>query len=218
MIAVLYGLLGLATGALTLWLTRRRGHSERNGRAAMHAALLGLLLPTLGLLLMALAPADNSHTVTQMQQMLGQAARHMSLPLLGLAALQLAREQFWQPMAWGRLVIGLMLCFEVARRLDWQEGWLWLISLAGLAAFGAAALLRIRDKRIAGCWLLSSLGLLLPMIGGAAPMAAMLEPSLTASALLPLFAGAALAVGLLANPAHNDATLTESTKQRAARQ
>ncbi len=167
---------------------------------------------------MALAPTGSQHTLGQLQQMLGHAARHMSLPLLGLAALQLVRGQHWQPVVWGRLVIGLMLGFEVARRLGWQDGWLWTISLAGLTAFGAAALLHLSDKRIATCWLLSSAGLLLPVMSGATPMAALVDSSLAASALLPLFCGAALAVGLLANQVHNSLALTDHPEQRAARQ
>lgn len=218
MTAALYLVMGSAIGALALWLAQRRSQLAYQARAALHAALLALLLVSLGLLLQPLTPTDHTHAISQLQQMLGQAAQHMSLPLLGLAALQLARQQHWQPIAWGRLVIGLMLGFEVARRLDWQHGWLWIISLAGLAALGTAALLHFSDKRILACWLLSCIGLLLPVLSGATPLAALTSPSLNASGLLALFSGAALAVGLLANRVHNNPVLTDHPNQKAAQQ
>lgn len=219
MIATLYLLLGLATGAWCLWLTRRRSRLDANGRAAIHAALLGLILSTLALLLMAVTSAANSNAVSPMQQMLGHAAQHMSLPLLGLAALQLAREQLWQPIAWGRLVIGLMLGFEVSRRLGWQDQWLWLISLASLGALGTAALLHLSDKRLLACWLLSSAGLLIPLVSGGLPLTALINASLSSGALLLLYTGASLTIGLLANrKALNVARVTDSTQQRATQQ
>lgn len=218
MIAMLYLVLGLTTGICCLWLTPRRSRLTIEGRAAVHAALLGLILPTLALLLMSFTSALSSHAINPVQHMLGHAAQHMSLPLLGLAALQLTRDQPWQPIAWGRLVIGLMLGFEVSRRLGWQEQWLWLINLAGLGALGLAALRHLADKRLMVCWVLSSAGLLAPFSSGGLPLIALTEANVSAAALLLLYSGATTMIGLLINRRTQDVgKVADPTQSRAVK-
>ncbi len=61
---------------------------------------------------------------------LRQATLLLGLPLVGLSALALARHWIWSRPTWGRLVLGLCACFELARQLAWSRQYALGVGLA----------------------------------------------------------------------------------------
>ncbi|AQZ94926.1 hypothetical protein ACFSB1_13945 [Halopseudomonas phragmitis] len=206
MIAISYLLLTLFLAGLSLWLWPRRVGRHTGARGALNAGLVALLLAALSSLLLTLGQWGASGTaMADAQRIFGLAAQHLSLPLLGLVSVYLARGLRWKPMIWGQVILGLMACFELSRYLGWQPGYHWLVNLLGAAGLLASAVLYLgRDKRIAGLCLIAPVSLIAPaLLSQQLPLTALLSAEASASWLLPGFVAAALAVGLLAEQAHN---------------
>ena len=172
----------------------------------MTAALLGLGLAAAASLLLSLGSLakELEHT----QRILGLAAQNLSLPLLGLAAFYLGRGLQWQPAAWGRILLGLMAAFELARRMDLLHSYQWLINCAALLIMLLACLRVLgNDRRPLPMALVCAAGTLAPLLQpGAAPLADLYGASGALLSLYPALLGAALAVGLLSEQAHNRPT------------
>jgi hypothetical protein len=124
-------LLALAclTCAIALGKARRRyGEGEQ---PALFSALLGFLLPAA-----AAATGALRHGVDPgwqaAQLWLSQASTFLAWPLLGAAALTLARGWVWSRPNWGRVVLGLCAFFELFRQMHLLEHYRLLLSLASL--------------------------------------------------------------------------------------
>ncbi len=81
---------------------------------------------------------------------LSQASSLLGLPLLGLAALVLARGWRWEKSSWGRAILGLCAFFELARQAGVFEHYRLLLNLLTLGLLLYAALLHWRDKALLG--------------------------------------------------------------------
>lgn len=200
-----HGVLTLALIAVSLWLWRQREPLAAPARGAISAALLGLGLAAAASLLQSLGTLASE--LEQTQRMLGLAAQNISLPLLGLAAFYLGRGLQWQPAMWGRILLGLMAAFELLRRMELLFGYQWVINGAGLLAMLAGCLLVLsRDRRPLPFALVCAGGTLAPLLEpGAAPLNDLFATGNTLFWAFPALLGAALAVGLLSEQAHNRA-------------
>lgn len=219
MTAISYLLLALFMAGICLWLWRLRYDRREGARGALVASLVGLLLGAASALLLGLGQWGlGNEGVEQAQRIMGLAAQHMSLPLLGLASLYLARGLQWKPAVWGQIILALMAFYELSRYLQWQAGYQWLVNLAGLVALGIAGWLSAaRDKRIPLLCLVAWVGLLMPtLLGDGQMLHALLDGSQQASWLIPGFVAAGLAVGLLAEQAHNGPSDIVSNDQKTA--
>lgn len=216
MIALVYGALAGSSVWLCFWLWQRRADRREGARGAITAALVALALVVSTALPLALAHwGVGSKPVEHAQRIMGLAAQHMSLPLLGLACLYLAKGWRWKPMIWSRIILGILAFYELSRYLDWQSGYLWLITLTGAVSLATSGLLNIgRDRRIVILCLAAIICTLAPaVLAGLAeqlPLIALLDASTHASWLVPGFIAAGLAVGVLAEQAHNGEHPTET--------
>lgn len=206
MIATIYLLLGLAMLGLVAWLWPRRPAMHMPARGALVASIVALLLASSSVLMIALAQWGFSNDgALHAQRMLGLATQHMSVPLLGLACLFLAKGLHWAPTLWGKVILGLMGFYQLARYMELSEGYLWLVNLIGAAALLAVAALYVaRDKRVTVLCLVAPASLLAPaVLTESWPLAGLFTSSQQASWLIPGFVAAGLAVGLLSEQAHN---------------
>lgn len=209
MTALVYLVLSASVLLLCFWLWHRRADRREGARGAVTASLVALALIFATALPLALARWGVSHeNLEHAQRIMGLAAQHMSLPLLGLACLYLASGWHWKPMIWSRIILGILAFYELSRYLEWQTGYLWLLSLAGTAALGISGLLNAgRDRRVGILCLATIICLLapalLPGLGSPLPLLSLLDASVHASWLIPGFIAAGLAVGVLAEQAHN---------------
>ncbi len=210
MTAIVYLVLAVGLLLLCFWLWNRRADRREGARGTITASLVALILVASSALPLALAQWGlGNNSVEHAQRMMGLAAQHMSLPLLGLACLYLASGWRWKPMVWSRIILGILVFYELSRYLEWQSGYLWLVSLIGAGALGISAVLNVgRDRRVGILCLAAIVCLLAPaMLGGLAdrlPLLSLLDASTHASWLVPGFVAAGLAVGVLAEQAHND--------------
>lgn len=198
-----------------LWPLRPRLHLPARG--ALTASLVAMLLAAAAALLLALAELGMTHDgLMDAQRMLGLAAQHLSIPLLGLACLFLALGLHWKPMTWGQIILGLMAFFELARRMELAQEYQWLVNLIGLAALLLAAVLNTRRQPLtAALGLIASGCLLAPgLFGQGMPLEALYSLNQHASWLIPGFVATGLAIGLIgvqeqnANHAVNHSNMT----------
>lgn len=206
MIALSYLLLSAATLALCFWLWQRKNALHVQAQGALKASMVALLLTASSALLLGLASWGASNAgIEHAQRIMGLAAQHMSLPLLGLVCLVLGRGMRWKPVIWSQIILGLLGFYELSRYLEWQAGYQWLVNLLGAACLVLiACLYRRQDWRISVLCIAGLGGLLTPaLLHHTLPLASLLDSSPQASWLLPGFVGCALAVGLLAEQAHN---------------
>lgn len=215
MIALVYGVLAGSAVWLCFWLWRHRADRREGARGAITASLVALALVASTAFPLALVHWDLvSKPVEHAQRIMGLAAQHMSLPLLGLACLYLASGWRWKPIIWSRIILGILAFYELSRYLDWQSGYLWLVTLVGAASLGISGLLNIgRDRRVGILCLAAIACTLAPaLLAGLTdqlPLLSLLDASRQASWLVPGFIAAGLAVGVLAEQAHNgEQTLT----------
>lgn len=219
MIGLSYLLLGIAATGLCLWLWQRKPQMHAEAQAALKASLVALLLAASSALLLGLAAwGAEQASVEHAQRIMGLAAQHISLPLLGLACLVLGRGLRWKPVIWSQIILGLLAFYELSRYLEWQIGYLWLVNLIGSGCLALTALLyRQQDRRISVLCLAGLVSLLAPaLIYSSLPLASLLDSSSQASWLLPGFVACALAVGLLAEQAHNSAIDSHRRGPKAA--
>ena len=207
MSSLVYLLLGLSCLGLCVWLWRRKSLMHAPAQGALKAAMVALLLVASTSLLLALAGWGLSNSgLAHAQRIMGLAAQHIAPFLLGLAALYLGRGMSWKPNYWASVILGIMAFYELSRYLEWQTTYQWLVSLLGALALLATALLYLaHDRRISLLCLVAPVCLVLPaLLNSELPQFALLQASLQASWLLPGYLAAGLAVGLLAEQAHNN--------------
>ena len=208
MIALGHVLLTLLLIAVGVWLWRQRAPLDVPARGAITAALLGLGLAAGASVLLSLGALPGASELAHTQRILGLAAQNLSLPLLGLAALYLGLGLRWQPANWGRILLGLMAAFELTRRMDLLHSYQWLINCTALLIMLLACLRVLgNDRRPLPMALVCAAGTLAPLLQpGAAPLADLYGASGALLSLYPALLGAALAVGLLSEQAHNRPT------------
>ncbi|MFZ2289882.1 MAG: hypothetical protein WAV92_09450 [Halopseudomonas yangmingensis] len=210
-------------GALMLlsqsrWLWQQRQNREPQARGSLSAGLVALLLVSLALLCVPALHWFGTQAFTEAGQLLGLAASYMALPLLGLAAAQLASDFHWPPQRWSQLILGIMVFFELSRWLDLQQAWLWLVNGIGYAGL-LLALLRPRsqDARLRIPAAIALICLPAPLLlGYGNPLLALQQPDMRLLGLLPGLIGAAAMVGLLAEQAHNSDPSVEPPEERDA--
>lgn len=210
MTAIVYLVLAAGSLGLCAWLWRQRANRREGARGAITASLVALVLIASSALPLAFVQWDIlGKGAEHAQRIMGLAAQHMSLPLLGLACLYLASGWRWKPIIWSRIILGILAFYELSRYLEWQSGYLWLLTLTGAGALAISGLLNIgRDRRVGIFCLAAIVCLLAPTlfagIGDRLPLLSLLDASSHASWLVPGFIAAALAVGVLAQQAHNE--------------
>lgn len=210
MTAIIYLVLAASALGLCFWLWVHRADRREGARGAITASLVALALVASSALPLGLAQwGIGNNSIEHAQRIMGLAAQHMSVPLLGLACLYLASGWRWKPMIWSRLILGILAFYELSRYVEWQSGYLWLLTLGGVLALGISGLLNVgRDRRVGILCLAAIVCLLAPsLFGGLAdslPLLSLLDASIDSSWLVTGFVAAGLAVGVLAEQAHND--------------
>lgn len=193
-IALTISLIGMS---FWLWLHRQPLHLPARG--ALTAGLVGLLLAAAAALLLVLTELGLDQAgVVHAQRMLGLAAQHLTLPLLGIACLFLALGLHWKPMVWSQIILGLMAFFELARRMQLEQQYQWLVNLVGVAALLLAALLFARRHRLTAALGVIAAGFLLApgLFSDEMPLQSLLRTGQHASWLIPGFVALGLALGL----------------------
>lgn len=155
--ALLGGVAALLGAGLLL---RVRTAFAAEQQPAWFCALLGLLL----------AGATPWLAGSEAGLLLTQARDFLALPLLATVALALGRGWQWPGGAWGRVVLGLCLFFEVARQLHYGDDYRLLLQLTSLALVAYAGLLRWPERLpllLGGTAALSLGAVLLPDLPGA---------------------------------------------------
>ncbi len=207
----IYSVLTLCLLGVSAWLFSRRNGLSAPARGAVTASVVVLLLAAVAALLTTLIVAGlGGDALKDGQRLFGLAARHLTLPVIGLAACFLMHGWGWKPMVWGQIILGLMGAFELARLLDASPRYEWLVNGLGLlliawACLGAgrARLLMVLGIAATGCLLAAA------FIAGTMPLVALFRPGPTASWLVPGLTACALAVGVLADQAHNRTQLPD---------
>ncbi|HDZ56717.1 MAG TPA: hypothetical protein ENI17_08370 [Pseudomonas xinjiangensis] len=206
MTATVYLLLAVTLCGLAFWVWSRRSPLHNAAHGALVASLVGLFLAAASTLMILVAQWGlTGDVLAHAQRMLGLAAQHLSMPLIGLAALFLARGLAWNPSIWGKIILGGMAFFELSRYLDVQQAYHWLVNMTGLGALLIAGLLNSKeDRRVLILCLVAVASVLAPaLIHPGLPLAGLYTATHHASWLIPGFVASGLAVGLLAEQAHN---------------
>ena len=203
MTTFIYGILALALFAASGWLFTQRGALSTSAKGAVTASVVVLMLAGIAALLsLFVVTGFDGDALRHGQRLFGLAARHMTVPVVGLAACFLMYGWQWKPMVWGQVILGLMGAFELARLLDASLRYEWLVNGLGLVALGWACF-AARNRLLAilatavGCLFAAAL------VADTAPLMALFRPAPSAGWLIPGLAGGALAVGVLADQAHN---------------
>jgi hypothetical protein len=206
MTTLVYAVLTLGCLGLCAWLWPKREGLHVPARGAVVATLVGLLLAGASAAMIVLQELGASNdAAAHAQRILGLAAQHMTLPLVGLASLFLARGLTWAPSLWGKVILGIMGFYELLRYMELQLEYLWLVNLVGAFALLAAAVLYLpRDRRVTAMAAIAPACALAPaLFAGHTPLDALFIANDQASWLIPGLIGAGLAVGLLTEQAHN---------------
>lgn len=123
------GMLALACLACAVVIGKARQRYAEADQPALFCALLGFLLAAAA----AAAFIGGSDPSWQAAHLwLSQASSFLGLPLLGVAALTLARGWAWSRPNWGRVVLGLCAFFELFRQMNLLEDYLLLLNLTTL--------------------------------------------------------------------------------------
>ncbi len=83
---------------------------------------------------------------TEPHQMLNQAANYLSPSLLAAAIAATVWNWPLRRQDWGSILLGLMACFELMRRLEWLDTWHLLLSTGALLLMTAAIITRGERK------------------------------------------------------------------------
>lgn len=204
MTVFVYGILALVAVGSGWWLFARRPVLSHTAGGAITASVVALtLVATAALLSVMVAAGIAGDGLTHAQRLVGLAARHLSVPLLGLAAWFLWRGLQWKPVIWSQIILGLMGGYELSRQLDMSLGYEWLVNGLGLG-FLAWGCLGVRTRLMAALAVVA-IGSLLgaAWMAEATPLAALFRLGPTASWLIPGLVACALAVGVLSDQAHN---------------
>jgi hypothetical protein len=124
-------LLALACLICVLQLGKRYAGATAEERPRWFCILLGFALPaaaaSVGAVRFGLLPE-----LSEMHGWLSRASSFLGLPLLGLAALSLARHWQWQGPTWGRLLLGLCAFFELFRQMGLLDEYRLFLQLSSL--------------------------------------------------------------------------------------
>lgn len=153
-------------GAGLLLQARTRFSAEE--QPVWFCALLGLLLAAAAAPFGASAGAA-ARPGEDAGLLLLQARDFLGLPLLGVVALALGRGWHWPRGAWGRVVLGLCVFFELARQLQWAEDYRLLLGAASLLLIAQAGLSRWPARRAVLLGLLAALSLGAPLLAATSP-------------------------------------------------
>ena len=117
---LLFAALVLLTGTgSAIWIGRARRRYGEADQPALFGVLLAFSLAA-GAGASAAARLGLGADTLEAERWLLQATHLLGLPLVGVAVISLARRWAWSPPTWGRIVIGLCVFFELARRLNWR--------------------------------------------------------------------------------------------------
>lgn len=199
-----YAVLTIAAAGGGWWLFRQRKRLNHTAGGAITASVVALALVAAGALLgMLVSLGAAGDGLTHAQRLLGLAARHLSVPLLGLAAWFLWRGLTWKPVIWSQIILGLMGGYELSRQLDMSLGYEWLVNGLGLGLL-AWGCLGVRERLPAILTVVATGSLLgAAWMADATPLVALFRLGPTASWLIPGVLACALAVGVLSDQVHN---------------
>ena len=111
-----------------------RGNTPVSKAAALSAGLIAAANLLQSPLWPSALELSNSHALTIM---VDNAARYIALPLSALILIHQARQWHWLAATWGRIFLGLAAMFEIGRRGDFNDSYLWLLE----SLWGSALLL-----------------------------------------------------------------------------
>lgn len=142
-LAALILAVGACLGAVIAW--RARGGQPEPTQRALFCAVLGFVLATAagGV---AVGLALGQPALLEADIWLRQATTQLGMPLVALAVLSLGRGWAWNGPTWGRLVLGLCVFFELARRVGWSQPYALLLAALGALAVLAVALLDVQGR------------------------------------------------------------------------
>lgn len=134
-------LLTLTALASAIWIgAARRGYGEPD-QPALFCALLAFSLSA-GAGACAVARLGFGLDTLEAERWLMQATLLLGLPLVGVVALSLSRQWIWSRPTWGRIVIGLLAFFELARQLGWSSEYAFALGLSSASLVAYAGLLQ----------------------------------------------------------------------------
>ncbi|AYF88549.1 hypothetical protein SA496_01620 [Pseudomonas sp. JS3066] len=136
-----------------------KGFAETE-RPAWFCALLGLLIPAAAALC-GVVRFSVDPSWREAHSLLSQAGTFLALPLVALAIFALSRSATWSRAFWGRLVIGLCVVFELARRAGLLAEYRLLLSFAAFALILLAGLGRLPQRASPALAALAIVGLFL---------------------------------------------------------
>lgn len=145
----------LATASAVRLGLARRDHDEAN-QPALFSALLALALAAGGGACAAARLGFGLDTL-HAERWLLQATLLLGLPLAGIAALALSRRSTWSRPTWGRVIIGLCVFFELARRFERSDEYAAMLAVASALLIAYAGLLRWPARRTALAGLVAAL-------------------------------------------------------------
>ncbi|GLZ84170.1 hypothetical protein Pres01_02210 [Metapseudomonas resinovorans] len=139
------GILALACLASAFALVRAGKGFADEERPTWLCALLGLLIPATaalcGVVRFSIDPSWR-----EAHSLLSQAGTFLALPLVALAIFAFSRNVTWSQASWGRLVIGLCVTFELARRTGLLAEYRLLLSLTAFTLILLAGLGRLPER------------------------------------------------------------------------
>lgn len=122
-------LLTLSALASAVWIgIARRGYGEPDQPALFSALLASSLAAGTGAC--AVARLGFGLDTLAGERWLMQATLMLGLPLVGVAALSLGRRWAWSRPTWGRILIGLLVFFELTKQLGWSSEYAFGVGLS----------------------------------------------------------------------------------------
>ncbi|RRJ83586.1 hypothetical protein [Aestuariirhabdus litorea] len=143
--AISDAVLCLSSGFAMVMVAQRSNASEGD-RAAALGAMVGFLGFTLAALFGSLRFGLGEQW-REAHSLFSQAATFMALPLIATAFLCLTLPRPLSRPGWGRLLLALMVAFEVARRLEWIPQYRLLLGASALLLIAACSLVQLRRHR-----------------------------------------------------------------------
>ncbi|MCL6415073.1 hypothetical protein MIB92_05380 [Aestuariirhabdus sp. Z084] len=133
------------SSALALYLVVQRHNASEADRPAALGAMVGFL----GFVLAALFGSLRfglGEQWAEVHSLFSQVATYMSLPLIATAFLCLSLPWSLSRPGWGRTLLGLMVAFEVARRLEWGAEYRLLLGGLSLAIIAACSAYQLQQQ------------------------------------------------------------------------
>ena len=154
------GILALACLASAFALVQAGKAFTDGERPAWFCALLGVLIPAAAALC-GMVRFSFDPSWREIHSLLSQAGTFLALPLVALAVFAFARGATWSRAGWDRLIIGLCVFFELARRFGVTAEYRLLLSLAAFALILLAGLGRLPEQPLPLLAALAVIGLFL---------------------------------------------------------